>query len=66
MDLKGSQTEKNLEAAFAAECKAHNAYAFYAAGKPRQIPPLLITTEEGDRLFEAGRKRYEERRRGKE
>ena len=30
MNLKGSQTEKNLEAAFAAESKARNAYTYYA------------------------------------
>lgn len=32
-------------------------------GHPREVPPLLITTEEGERLFEAGRKRYEARKR---
>lgn len=31
------------------------------AGKPTQVPPLLITTEEGERLFEEGRQRYEAR-----
>lgn len=30
-------------------------------GKPMAAPPLLITTEEGERLFEEGRKRYEAR-----
>ncbi len=30
-------------------------------GKPLKVPPLLITTEEGQRLFEEGRKRYESR-----
>lgn len=29
------------------------------AGKPTEVPPLLITTEEAERLFEEGRKRYE-------
>jgi acyl-CoA hydrolase/ferritin len=29
------------------------------AGKPAEVPPLLITTEEEERLFEGGRKRYE-------
>jgi len=33
------------------------------SGKPMEIPPLLITTEEGERLFEEGRKRYETRKR---
>lgn len=32
------------------------------AGKPVEVPPLLITTEEGERLFEEGRKRYEARK----
>jgi len=31
-------------------------------GKPIEVPPLLITTEEGERLFEEGRKRYEARK----
>ncbi len=33
------------------------------AGKPTEVPPLLITTEEGERLFEEGRQRYEARKR---
>lgn len=33
------------------------------AGKPAEVPPLLITTEEGERLYEEGRERYEVRRR---
>ncbi len=28
-------------------------------GKPAEVPPLLITTEEEEKLFEEGRKRYE-------
>ena len=28
-------------------------------GKPAEVPPLLITTEEEERLFEEGRQRYE-------
>jgi acyl-CoA hydrolase len=32
------------------------------AGRPTEVPPLLITTEEGQRLFEEGRNRYEARR----
>jgi acyl-CoA hydrolase len=32
-------------------------------GKPMKVPPLLITTEEGERLFEEGRKRYASRKR---
>jgi acyl-CoA hydrolase len=31
-------------------------------GKPQKVPPLLITTEEGERLFEEGRQRYETRK----
>jgi acyl-CoA hydrolase/ferritin len=31
-------------------------------GKPMEVPPLLITTEEGERFFEEGRKRYESRK----
>lgn len=30
-------------------------------GKPTEVPPLLITTEEGERLFAEGRERYEAR-----
>jgi len=32
MELKGSRTEKNLEAAFAKESQARNAYLYYAEG----------------------------------
>ena len=32
------------------------------AGKPTEVPPLLITTEEGERLFTEGRERYEARK----
>ena len=31
MDLKGSQTEKNLWTAFAGESQAHTKYAYYAS-----------------------------------
>jgi len=31
-------------------------------GRPTEVPPLLITTEEGERLFEEGRQRYEARK----
>ncbi|OGP62905.1 MAG: acyl-CoA thioesterase [Deltaproteobacteria bacterium RBG_13_49_15] len=34
-------------------------------GKPVEVPPLLITTEEEERLFEEGRKRYEAHKRQK-
>lgn len=43
--------------------KALTANFIYVAldktGKPTEVPPLLITTEEGERLFEEGRERYE-------
>jgi uncharacterized protein (TIGR00369 family) len=46
--------------------KALTAYFIYVAldrsGKPITVPPLLITTEEGERLFEEGRKRHEARK----
>jgi acyl-CoA hydrolase len=32
------------------------------AGKPAEVPPLLITTEEGEKLFKEGRERYEARK----
>jgi len=46
--------------------KALTANFIYVAldkmGKPTEVPPLLITTEEGERLFEEGRERYEAHR----
>jgi acyl-CoA hydrolase len=33
------------------------------AGRPAAVPPLLITTEEGERLYQEGRERYEARKR---
>jgi acyl-CoA hydrolase len=46
--------------------QALSAYFIYVAlnprGKPTKVPPLLITTEEGERLFAEGRERYEARR----
>jgi acyl-CoA hydrolase/ferritin len=41
MDLKGSQTEKNLEAAFAAESRAQNVYNFYAEAAKEAGYPLV-------------------------
>jgi acyl-CoA hydrolase/ferritin len=32
------------------------------SGNPVEVPPLLITTEEGERLFQEGKKRYEARK----
>jgi acyl-CoA hydrolase len=46
--------------------QALSAYFIYITldklGKITEVPPLLITTEEGQRLFEEGKKRYEERK----
>lgn len=46
--------------------QALSAHFIYVAlnqrGRPTKVPPLLITTEEGERLFEEGRERYEARR----
>jgi acyl-CoA hydrolase len=46
--------------------QALSAHFIYVAlnqrGRPTKVPPLLITTEEGERLFEEGRERYETRR----
>jgi acyl-CoA hydrolase len=46
--------------------KALTAHFMYVAldkmGKPTEVPPLLITTEEEERLFEEGRERYEGRK----
>ncbi len=46
--------------------QALTAYFIYVAldkmGKPARVPALIITTEEGEILFEEGRKRYETRK----
>jgi len=34
------------------------------SGHPAETPPLIVTTEEGQRLFEEGRARHESRRKG--
>ena len=34
------------------------------SGHPAEVPPLIITTEEGQKLFEEGRVRHESRRKG--
>ena len=46
MDLKGSQTEKNLEYAFAGESQAHTKYQYYAsqAKKDGVSANLKLTT----------------------
>jgi acyl-CoA hydrolase len=47
--------------------KALTANFIYVAldktGKPTEVPPLLITTEEGERLYKEGSERYEARKR---
>lgn len=53
MELKGSQTEANLMAAFAGESQARNKYTFYAriAQKERleQIAAIFLETAENER-----------------
>jgi len=48
MDLKGSKTEKNLEAAFAGESMARNKYTYYAAKARhegyKQLEELFLET----------------------
>ena len=41
MNLKESQTEKNLEMAFAAESRARNAYTYYAEAARKGGHPLV-------------------------
>ena len=49
----GTQTEKNLEAAFACESKARNKYTFFASvakkGGFEQIPALFLKTAENEK-----------------
>ncbi|HEY3280759.1 MAG TPA: rubrerythrin family protein [Armatimonadota bacterium] len=53
MELKGSTTEANLQAAFAGESQARNRYTFYAsAAKKRgleQIASIFLETAENER-----------------
>ncbi|MDI3280729.1 MAG: rubrerythrin family protein [Bacillota bacterium] len=53
MDLKGSQTEKNLLAAFAGESQARNRYTFFAAVAAaegyQQIAGLFLETADNER-----------------
>ena len=44
----------------------YNMVALDAEGKPTQVPPVLLSTEEGDRLFDEGLARYENRKKRKE
>jgi len=53
MDLKGSQTEKNLLAAFAGESQARNRYSFFASAARKegyeQISAIFSETAENER-----------------
>lgn len=53
MELKGSQTEKNLAAAFAGESEARNKYTYYASVAKRegyeQIAAIFLETAENEK-----------------
>lgn len=53
MELKGSKTEKNLQAAFAGESQARNKYTYYASKARKegyqQIANLFLETAENER-----------------
>ena len=53
MDLKGSKTEQNLQAAFAGESQARNKYTYFAAVAKaegyEQIAGILLETAENER-----------------
>ena len=53
MELKGSRTEKNLEAAFAGESQARNKYTYFAAVAEEegfeQIAGIFLETAENER-----------------
>ncbi len=53
MDLKGSQTEKNLLVAFAGESQARNRYTFYASEARKAgyelIPAIFLETAENEK-----------------
>ncbi|MFP5222909.1 MAG: rubrerythrin [Acidobacteriota bacterium] len=53
-ELKGTQTEKNLLAAFAAECQDHVRYAFFAKQAKKdgyeQIAAIFLETSEQERV----------------
>lgn len=53
MDLKGSQTEKNLQAAFAGESQAHTKYQYYASKAKKdgyeQIAALFLETSHNEK-----------------
>jgi len=53
MDLKGSKTEKNLEAAFAGESQARNKYTYFASQAKKegyeQIADIFLETAENEK-----------------
>ena len=53
MELKGSKTEKNLQAAFAGESQARNKYTYYASKAKKegyeQIAALFLKTAENEK-----------------
>ena len=53
MDLKGSKTEKNLQAAFAGESQARNKYTYYASKARKdgyeQIAELFLETANNEK-----------------
>ncbi len=53
MELKGSKTEKNLEAAFAGESMARNKYTYYASQAKKegyeQIADIFLETAENEK-----------------
>ena len=53
MDLKGSKTEKNLQAAFAGESQARNKYTYYASKAKKdgyvQIQKIFEETANNER-----------------
>ncbi|MCR5490503.1 MAG: rubrerythrin family protein [Bacilli bacterium] len=53
MELKGSKTEKNLEAAFAGESQARNKYTYYASKAKKegyeQIAALFLETADNEK-----------------
>ena len=53
MELKGSQTEKNLKTAFAGESQARNKYTYYASKAKKegyeQIAALFLETAENEK-----------------
>ena len=55
MELKGTQTEKNLQTAFAGESQAHTKYLYYASKAAKdgyvQISELFTETAKNEKIF---------------